>query len=175
MTGQHSQESAMTEYLAGASRVYRMKWWRRAFPIVFIAFSLVFLFGLFSKGLDFEDQKQIITLVVAIVFLLVGSYMTISAFKSTITLSANSIELLTLKGRQQLALSAIRGRREYWVNTGRSRTRYLRLEPDDDRLPTMDFEKSFTFDDSFYAWFNALPDLDADDKKGHKESDFGLV
>ena len=84
---------------------------RRVFPIVFIAFSLVFLFGLFSKGLDFEDQEQIITLVVAIVFLPVGTYMTANAFKSTITLSANSIELLTLKGRQQPPFSAIRGRR----------------------------------------------------------------
>jgi hypothetical protein len=39
----------------------------------------------------------------------------------------------------------------------------------------MDFEKSFTFDDSFYAWFNALPDLDADDKTVRKDSNFGLV
>lgn len=163
------------EYLAGTAHVYRMKLWRRVFPVFFIVFGLLFLLSLFSKGMDIEDGNQLISLLVAFVFLLIGCFMTASAFRSTITLAANAIELRTLFSRQELLISAIRGRREYEVNTGRNRTRYLRLEPNDDRLSAISFEKSYAFDESFYAWFNALPDLDEADKKRHKDSNFGLV
>jgi hypothetical protein len=35
--------------------------------------------------------------------------------------------------------------------------------------------KNYTFDDKFYLWFYELPNLDAEDKKVHKDSNFGLV
>lgn len=53
---------------------------------------------------------------------------------------------------------------------------YLKLEPNDDRFPVLDFEESYyRLDDYFCEWFNALPDLDALDKVRPKDSNFGLV
>jgi hypothetical protein len=52
----------------------------------------------------------------------------------------------------------------------------LKLEPNDDRIPTLEFEETYyTLDDHFFAWFNALPDLDALDKTTPEKSNFGLV
>ena len=55
-------------------------------------------------------------------------------------------------------------------------TVFLKLEPNDDRLPTLEFQKNYyNFDDRFFRWFNELPDLDVEDKKKHMTSNFGLV
>ena len=39
----------------------------------------------------------------------------------------------------------------------------------------IEFESIYSFDKTFYEWFNKLPDLDALDKVNHKNSNFGLV
>jgi hypothetical protein len=54
-------------------------------------------------------------------------------------------------------------------------TRYLKLIPGDDRLPTLEFSKNYTIDDTFYKWFYEPPDLDERDKREAKDSKFGLV
>jgi len=118
-------------------------------------------------------------MVIAVVFLIVGIGLTINFFKATVTFTSDAIELNTIFARKKLPFSGIRGRREYVVRGGEvdagGSTRYLKLVPNDDRLPTLDFMKNYTFDDAFYSWFNALPDLDAEDKKVHKDANFGLV
>ncbi|MGB8261730.1 MAG: hypothetical protein WCE75_15315 [Terracidiphilus sp.] len=51
---------------------------------------------------------------------------------------------------------------------------YLKLEPNDDRFRTIEFEESYyRLDEVFYEWFRALPDLDALDKSRPKSSNFG--
>jgi len=132
----------MTEYVGGATRVYRMSWWRRVFPMFFVAMGLLFFASFIDNGLDFREQKQVVQLLLATVFVLVGSFMTVSAFKSTITLTASASGLRTLSGEQKLPFSGIRGRRKYVVRGHYGDTRYRRLEPNDDRLPTIDFEFS---------------------------------
>jgi hypothetical protein len=52
---------------------------------------------------------------------------------------------------------------------------HLVLESDDDRYPRIDLEELYRFDEPFYRWFNALPDLDEIDKTRPKTSNFGLV
>ncbi|MFZ0303284.1 MAG: hypothetical protein WAL75_11375 [Terracidiphilus sp.] len=53
---------------------------------------------------------------------------------------------------------------------------HLKVESDDDRYVSLDFqENAFRFDSAFFDWFKSLPDLDELDKTGPKTSDFGLV
>jgi len=110
------------------------------------------------------------------IFLLVGVGLTINAFQTKVIFTFDTIELQSILGRKRIPLSGIRGRREI-VATGEEggSTRHLCLVPDNDRLPTLQFMKSYTFDDTFYRWFNELRDLDAEDKKVHKDANFGLV
>jgi hypothetical protein len=54
-------------------------------------------------------------------------------------------------------------------------TRYLKLEPNDDRLPSLSFPRDCNFDGVFCDWFNNLPDLDAIDKPKTKSLIFGLI
>jgi hypothetical protein len=165
----------VTEFLAGATRVYRIKWWRRIFSVFLGVFGLLFLAAQLIMEFDFGDGKHFFSILIGVVILAVGSYAAAKDFKALITLTPDAIQVRNLSGTQQLLLSAIRGRREYVTYSGRSRTRYLRLEPKNNRQPTLDFERDFNFDQAFFAWFNALPDLDAIDEAARKTSKFGLV
>jgi hypothetical protein len=88
-----------------------------------------------------------------------GIYLTADAFTQAIVLRDDAIEKRTIFVTQRLEFARIRGRREYDEEGYDSNTRYLELVPSDYRLPTLKFEKYFTFDREFYAWFNSFPDL----------------
>jgi len=100
----------------------------------------------------------------------------VNALRATVIFTADAIELRSILGYSRLPLNEIRGRREF-VERGNEEggTRYLVLVPNDDRLPTIQFMKGYTFDEAFFRWFYDLPDLDAEDKKVHKDANFGLV
>jgi hypothetical protein len=107
--------------------------------------------------------------------LLSGAYQTANAFISRITLYQDSVELRTAFNRRSLRFSEIRGRREY-IGMSRAKTRYFKLEPNDNRLNSLSFaEQAFTFDQAFFDWFNELPNLDAADEKKWIESKSGLA
>jgi|HubBroStandDraft_1064217.scaffolds.fasta_scaffold50965_2 hypothetical protein len=89
--------------------------------------------------------------------------------------SQDAIELRSLFSTS-LPFDGILGPREYAARGAQSgRIHYLNWEPNDDGLPTLDFQKSYNFDAVFYEWFNKLLDLDAMDKVKRKGSDFGLA
>lgn len=165
-----------TENSEQTSRVYKMKWWRRASAILFLVIGILFFAG-FRYGPIFRHvDPQPWGIFFSAAFTLIGIFWTYSAFRSTVTLSSDHIEVRGIFGSTQLPLNAIRGRREYVVHDAEGgSTRSLKLVSDDDRLPALEFEKYFTFDDAFYQWFNNLPDLDAMGKMRHKDSGFGLV
>jgi hypothetical protein len=75
----------------------------------------------------------------------------------------------TLFSRNQLPLSAIRGRRELVSRDAEGTTRNWLLVPIDNARPALKMEKSYNFDDDFKRWFNSLPDLDALDKQNPKK------
>lgn len=101
----------------------------------------------------------------------------IRAFRNAVCLSTTSIEIRSLSGRQVLPLDRVRGRRRYLDRGDEDAPSmwHLVLEPNDDRFPRLDIEEIYRFDDSFYKWFNGLPDLDELDKSLPKPSNFGLV
>jgi hypothetical protein len=180
-------ESEKMENSGLSARVYRITWWWRAGAVFFLTIGSVVSIGIWNGIIFGEREPKFAEMVGTPVLAIVGVFLAWSAFRATVTLSADAIELRTLFERKRLPLNAIRGRREYVVRGGTvdvgGSTRYLKLEPNDDRLPTMDIVKYFNFDDRFYQWFKALPDLDALDKQRrealekdpHNNSNFGLV
>jgi hypothetical protein len=166
-----------TENLAQGPKVYKMKWWRRASAIFFLAVAILSLAGFVWGPLSGQADPKQLGLFVSAILTVAGTCWTISTFESTVTLSRDEIAVRGFFGCKRLQFKEIRGRREYLVRGGGTApsTRYLKLEPDDDQLSPLKFEKYYTFDDAFYQWFNKLPDLDALDKVKPKTSNFGLA
>lgn len=168
----------MTECVSGETRIYRIGWGQRVFCIVFMALSVVFLIGFWGGAISGEREATWLELMIPIVLLIMGSFFTARAFRNYIALLQTEIRIQTILGRQTLPLDKIRGRRRY-LSRGDGESPsiwYLKLEPNDDRFPPLEFEEShYTLDDPFFRWFNALPDLDALDKLRPKTSNFGLA
>ena len=168
----------MKERAEATTRTYRKGWSLRIFGLVFLAMSLLFLVAFWGGAISGEREASLLEMFIPILFLLVGGLITASAFKDRIILTQSSIEMQTLSSRKTLPLDKIRGRRRY-LDKGSGDSPdvwHLIIESDDDRFPTLDFEENYyTFDDSFRAWLNALPDLDLLDKDKKKTSNFGLV
>jgi hypothetical protein len=109
-------------------------------------------------------EPSLWTMAGALLALIVTTYGTADAFNTTVTLYEDAIEVQTLFRRRRLPFSGIRGRRE-WVqrNAEGADTHYLKLVPNDRRLPTLNLMRSFTFDEEFYRWYSSLPDLGRSD------------
>jgi len=144
---------------AGLARVYRLKWWRKALALFFLIFGLLGANAFWAGPVFGPKHPEVWGMVATAGITLSGVFLTADAFTQTIVLWHDAIEKRTLFVTQRLEFAKIRGRREYDEEGYDSNTRYLELEPNDRRLPTLKFEKYFTFDREFYAWFNSFPDL----------------
>ena len=136
----------------------------RALAIVWTALGAFAWGGTLSKEVFGSEDPVWWHFVAAPLWIVGGILWTAHVFKATVTLSHEAIETNGLWGRVKLRFDEIRGRREYLVTGFRGKTRYIKLEPNDDRFPTLDFIRNYDFDTTFYDWFNRLPDLDAIDK-----------
>ena len=167
----------ISEPWIATSRVYWMKPGERIVGIILCSPGLFFLVAFWRPVLLGTEEPNFLELMFPIVYLLISGIFTVKAFRSFVRLSENSIELRSLSGSSLLPFDKIKGQRRY-VDNGDENSptvRHLVLEPNDDRFPKLDIEETYRFDDSFYRWFNALPDLDELDKRNPKPSDFGLV
>jgi hypothetical protein len=155
------------ESKGGNARLYRVKWWKRILALVFLAFVLAGSVTIWTEILVGERKPAKWERTSVTLGPLLGAYFVLEVFISTVTLFEDAIEVQTVFRNKRLLFTAIRGRREYVVRGGADSgpTRYLKLEPNEDGLPTLKFEKSYNFDAAFYRWFNALPDLDL--REGH--------
>jgi hypothetical protein len=165
-----------------SEHVYRMGWGLRVFGIVFMAMSAFFLIAFWGGAISGDRPATFFEMLMLIAFITVGVLLIVSSFRDYIALSQTEISLRTIVNKRTLPFDKIRGRRRYLDKGGYQSPSiwYLRLEPNDDRFPIVEFqEKYYKLDDFFYAWFNALPDLDRMDKereeKGMHTSNFGLV
>ena len=165
-----------------SEHVYRMGWGLRVFGIVFTLMSAFFLIAFWGGAISGGRPATLFEMLLPIAFITVGVLLIVSSFKNYVSISQTEISLQTIVKRQTLPLNKIQGRRRYLDKGGYEfpSVWYLRLEPNDDRFPIVEFqEKHYKLDDFFYAWFNALPDLDRMDKereeKGTHTSNFGLV
>lgn len=157
------------------THVYRLKWWVRLAASGFLAVSAIFGTAAWLRSANEARNPRFLPMLVSLICFAGGILWTFDAFGSRVTFSPERIEVRGLHGRKSLPLDAVRGRRAYSVSGGGDpviRTRYFKLEPEDDRLPVLDFQRDYNFDSAFFEWFNKLPDLDSLDKK---KNNFGLA
>jgi hypothetical protein len=167
----------MSESSTRTSRVYRMSIFSRVFGIIFTAFGVIFLVVAWHGILASAKVSRFVEMIISIALVIVGVYFTIRTFRNSVCLSAKSIELRDASGSRVLPFDKIKGQRRYTVEGGGDgvNVHHLVLQPNDDQFPRLDIEENYNFDDFFYRWFNALPDLDELDKTKPKTSNFGLI
>lgn len=162
--------------MIASERVYTMRSSQRIVAIVLAAVALVVVVAVWYAVLSDRQKPDFFAMIFPVVFLLFTVGYTIRTFHNSFLLSAQQIELRGLRGTRTLPLNKIRGRRRYIDSRGEgSPVPHLVIESNDDLFPKLDIEELYRFDDEFYAWFNALPDLDELDKTRHKPSNFGLA
>lgn len=150
----------------GRSRhVYHLNTWIRVTATVFLAFSLLGLFGLLwsqHEGLQNRNAAEMVEWAAVAIF---AASWTIYVFAAVIVLSDEGIEKRTPLKTNRLRSLEIRGRREeVRRNFDGSYIRYLLVIPRDPLLPVIRFQKFYAFDAAFYAWYDDLPNLDDSDR-----------
>jgi hypothetical protein len=158
-----------------AVRVYTMGWLRRAGALFYLVLGFFLTLASWTGPVSGTEKSHPFGMLISAAVLLFGLYRSANDFLAAVSLFPDAIEVRTLFKRERLPFSGIRGRREYVGYAGRSRTAYLKLEPNAAGLPSLVFEKDYSLDEEFFRWFNDLPDLDEADRKRKKESEFGLV
>ena len=159
------------------SHVYRMNPRQLIVSSAILVGGLVFSVAIWVQVLAGTREPSFYEMTVSVAITLLACVFTVRAFRSSICLSETAIEKRGLTGTITLPLDKIEGRRRY-LDQGDDDSPnvwHLVLEPNDDRFPRLDIEEVYRFDDSFYRWFNGLPDLDELDKRKPKKSNFGLV
>jgi hypothetical protein len=166
-----------SEKIEGVARVYRVNTLHRVAGVIVSAAGIFFMIAIWGGVIAGTRDPNLWEMLGIFAFVVVALLFTISAYMDLVYLSQSSIELRTIYGRKRLPLDRIRGRRRYLVpgDADSPDTWHLKLEPNDDRFPILDFEENYNFDDFFKAWFYRLPDLDELDKLRPKTSNFGLV
>jgi hypothetical protein len=163
--------------LIPSTNVYRPRSMHRAVAIILLASGLTMWIGIWVNVLIHGQETTALLMLFPVVYSLLASYFVLRAFTSRVCLTVQSIKAHTPAWTKELPLDKIRGRRRY-LSPGNKNSPdiwHLKFEPNDDRFPLIDIEETYNFDDKFYAWFNALPDLDQLDKSRSNTSNFGLV
>ena len=166
-----------TEFSTGFSRVYRMNAFQRVFCLIFTGFAAVAFVAIWYGILSGAREPKFGDMAVPVILLIAGALFTFRAFRNSVYLSDNAIRFKSLVDDSVLPFDKIKGRRRY-LDKGDADSPsiwHLVIESNDDRFPKIDLQETYKFDDHFYRWFNALPDLDELDKHRLKTSNFGLV
>lgn len=163
--------------MSQTTRVYRMRSSQRVITIILLVAGIVFTSAIWAGTLTGQRDPKFFELFFPVVYSLFAAVMMVRAFRNAVLLSSTSIELRTLRGSRQLSFDQIKGRRRYLDRGGDESPNiwHLVIESNDDRFPKLDIEELYRFDETFYAWSKALPDLDELDKTQPKTSNFGLI
>jgi hypothetical protein len=148
--------------MQGTTRVYRMKSSQRIASLAVLSGGVFFWVAIWGAVLTERRDGKFLEMMSPIIITLVAALFTIRAFRNAICLSESSIELRSFSGTRSLPFDKIKGRRRYLARGDEDSPDewHLVLETDDDRYPELDIEELYQFDDFFYAWLSALPDLD---------------
>lgn len=162
--------------MTATARIYRMKSSQRIGSVILLLFGLVFTSGVWGSILFGSREPKLLDMMFPIAYSLVAAIFTWRSFKNRVRLSKETVELHSLSGTRVLPISSIKCRRRYLSrgDTNSPDVWHLVLESEDDRYPKIDLEELYRFDEQFYRWFNALPDLDEIDKTRPKTSKFRL-
>ena len=154
-------------------RVYRPKWGWRIFSLFFPVFGGMAVISSVKQFALHSSEFRPGVLVVGLLLTITGIGIVVSFFTSTVKFTQDSVEHRTLFRRRSLPLAAIRGRREYMTRDSDGvPTHYLRLIPSDNRLPVLEFTRTYALDQDFYRWFHDLPELTERDEQSPSYSHF---
>lgn len=149
----------MNDALIG--RVYRTGFWYR---MSYLSYALLGSFALTVPATrrDWGDGRgHLLVLALGAGMIVFGILFTINAFALRLSFSNSGIEYSSIFGQVYYPYETIRGRHEYTEEWSRGRPHHYQLWPIDGSEP-IDFKKgAFRFDDAFWNWFYALPDMDA--------------
>jgi hypothetical protein len=149
----------------------------RVFPCVLA----VFIFGSHWWPIIFGAKKASLSdFIFPSIYMLMCGVIALISFRSFVRLSEDSIKVSRVWRTKVLPFDRIKGRRRYTEKADPYSTppRHLVLEPNDDRFPQLNIKEEREFDESFYRWFDSLPDLDkldGLDAPQSKYSNFSLV
>lgn len=144
--------------------VYRLKWPLKAVALFAVAVGSTFTYASWTKRFPGHGPFGPAQQALALLILLTGALLAVHAYRSHVRFTIDGIEYHSLLGIRTLPLAAIRGRRvQVYRREGRN-IRYLKLEPTNANLRPIRLTELFDFDDAFYGWFYALPNLDEDEK-----------
>jgi hypothetical protein len=154
-----------------------MKTSQRLVSIVLLVVALLLTVGTWWSVLTGTREPKFLEMMFPIAFSLGAAIFTLRSFQNMVRLSGDALEFRGFSGTRVLPLDKIKGRRRYLMrgNLDAPDVWHLVLEPNDDRYTKIDLEELYQFDEAFYTWFNALPDLDEIDKANPRVSNFGLV
>ena len=154
----------------------------RGMGIIYCAVAVSMFLGDWWPILFGAKKAGISDFIFPFLYLLITGVFLVPAFRNFVRLSEDSIEIHRLWGTQVLPFNKIKGRRRYTEKADPYSTpaQHLVLEPNDDRFPRIDIKikDSYRFDESFYRWFDSLPNLDkldGLDAPQSKYSNFSLV
>lgn len=161
--------------MRASRRVYHLNVWIRVFAVVFLAFCLLGTLGLLwsqHHGLQNRNPAEMVEWG-AITLFAIG--WAVYVFNAVIVLSDGGIEKRTPLKTDSLRPLEIRGRREkVHRNFDGSYIRYLQVVPRDPLLPVIRFQKFYAFDAAFYAWYDDLPNLDAEGRGLQRDTQTGI-
>lgn len=163
--------------MTGTNRIYRMKTSQRLVSIVLLVVGLLFTVEIWWSVLTGTRETKFLEMMFPLVFSLAAAIFTLRSFQNMVRLSDDTLEFRGPSGTRVLPLDKIKGRRRYLSrgDVDSPDIWHLVFEPNDDRYTKIDLEELYRFDEAFYTWFNALPDLDEIDKANPRVSNFGLV
>ncbi|MDR3793496.1 MAG: hypothetical protein P4L03_08950 [Terracidiphilus sp.] len=163
--------------MEGSCHVYRVKLSQRILAILLLCVGVFFWVVSWGGALSGEREANFLELMFPVLFAGLSGYFVVRGYRNSVWLSDRTIEVRSVFNTKVLLLDKVAGRRRYLDRSGGHGPHYWHLvvESDDDGDAKLDFEEFYTFDDFFYRWFNALPDLDERDKTLKKKSNFGLV
>ncbi len=144
-------------------RTYRAKNSSRIFVLVFLAFSLFFVFSAW-RGIS-AGHNTWLDLAIALVLVLAGSGFAAQTFTARLVLSDESISQESVFRKQLMCSSQIRYRREYEEYQdsadGIILVHYLEFIPYDVEARSLKISKDeFDLDRTFWDWVFLIPELE---------------
>jgi hypothetical protein len=145
------------------SRVYKLSGWRRWVSVFGFVFFCLMTAMCWAIGRSLGISAMIFMSAFFGFATLFTTVLAVNAFKTAVILSADRIEIRRLWGSKTLSFGQIRGlsKSSYRIPSEVDTPAILlfKIEPIDDRLPAVEIDDVFGFDETFYQWLRGLPDL----------------
>ncbi len=140
-------------------RVYRLKWYWHVTALFPLSLGIGFAAATWIDQASGHKDPNAVNWIVALGLIVIGVCLSVYLFTASVRFTENAIEQRTLFGLSALPIDAILGRSQFERDTGEGKFVYMRLVPSSEQFKPLDLTQYYCYDQDFYQWFNALPDL----------------